>query len=38
MRMLRLVVAALAATAFASPVAAQGKFRVAWSHYTGWEP
>jgi NitT/TauT family transport system substrate-binding protein len=38
MRMLRLVVAALAAIAFASPAAAQGKFRVAWSHYTGWEP
>ena len=38
MRMLRLVVAALAAAAFASPAVAQGKFRVAWSHYTGWEP
>jgi NitT/TauT family transport system substrate-binding protein len=38
MCMLRLVVAALAAIAFASPAAAQGKFRVAWSHYTGWEP
>jgi NitT/TauT family transport system substrate-binding protein len=38
MRMLRLAVAALAALAFAAPAAAQNKFRVAWSHYTGWEP
>lgn len=36
--MLKLVVAALAALAFAAPAAAQQKFRVAWSHYTGWEP
>lgn len=36
--MLKLVAAALAALAFAAPAAAQQKFRVAWSHYTGWEP
>ena len=36
--MKKLVLAALAALTFAAPVAAQQKFRVAWSHYTGWEP
>ena len=36
--MLKLVLAALAAVLFAAPAAAQTKFRVAWSHYTGWEP
>lgn len=36
--MLKLVLAALAALTFAAPAVAQQKFRVAWSHYTGWEP
>jgi len=36
--MLKLAVAALAALTFAAPAVAQQKFRVAWSHYTGWEP
>ncbi|HEX5612052.1 MAG TPA: putative urea ABC transporter substrate-binding protein [Burkholderiales bacterium] len=36
--MLKLVLAALAALTFAVPAVAQQKFRVAWSHYTGWEP
>jgi len=38
MRILKLALAAAAALAFAAPAAAQNKFRVAWSHYTGWEP
>lgn len=38
MRIARIVVAALLAASFAVPAAAQTKFRVAWSHYTGWEP
>lgn len=36
--MLKLILAALAALTFAAPAVAQQKFRVAWSHYTGWEP
>src|SRR5215510_14774402 len=38
MRILRIALAAVAALAFAAPAVAQQKFRVAWSHYTGWEP
>ena len=38
MRILRLALAAAAALTLAAPAAAQSKFRVAWSHYTGWEP
>src|SRR6185436_1538027 len=38
MRILKLALAAAAALTLAAPAAAQSKFRVAWSHYTGWEP
>ena len=39
MKLFKLVCAAILAATFAAPAAAQqNKFRVAWSHYTGWEP
>ena len=38
MRILKFALAAAAALAFSAPAAAQTKYRVAWSHYTGWEP
>ena len=38
MRILKVALAAAAALTFAAPAVAQTKFRVAWSHYTGWEP
>jgi NitT/TauT family transport system substrate-binding protein len=38
MRIPKLAIAAFALLALAVPAAAQQKFRVAWSHYTGWEP
>lgn len=38
MRTSRLLLAAAAALTLAAPAAAQTKYRVAWSHYTGWEP
>lgn len=39
MKLIRLVLVAFIATTFAAPALAQTKkFRVAWSHYTGWEP
>jgi NitT/TauT family transport system substrate-binding protein len=38
MRTSRLLLAAAAALMLAAPALAQTKYRVAWSHYTGWEP
>jgi NitT/TauT family transport system substrate-binding protein len=38
MRIAKIALAALLAASFAAPAAAQSRFRVAWSHYTGWEP
>jgi len=38
MRTSRLLLAAAAALTLAAPALAQTKYRVAWSHYTGWEP
>jgi NitT/TauT family transport system substrate-binding protein len=38
MQFVKALAAALLAASFALPAAAQTRFRVAWSHYTGWEP
>ncbi len=38
MSILKLVLAALAGAVLATTASAQSRYRVAWSHYTGWEP